>query len=247
MAIIYSLVSVFIVSLMSLVGVVFLSMKIEKLKRILFFLISLATGGLFGGAFFHLLPEAYEEISNKLLVSFLVLFGIMIFLFLEKILHWRHCHVPTCKEHPHTLGYMNLISDGFHNLMDGIVIAASYFVSIPLGIAATLAVVLHEIPQEIGDFGVLIYAGFKRRKAIFLNFLSALAALLGAVLVFIFGGLLADYLQYILPIAAGGFIYIAGSDLIPEIKKEVTLKKSSIQIFGIVLGIVLMYGLVLFE
>lgn len=241
------LLSVFLVSLMSFTGVLFLSFKIDKLKNLLFVLISLAAGGLFGGVFFHLLPEAYEEISNDRLISFLILLGIVLFLFLEKILHWRHCHEPTCKEHPHILGYMNLISDGFHNLLDGIVIGVTYLVDPALGMATTLAVILHEIPQEIGDFGVLIYAGFSKQKALLYNFLLALTAVIGVILVFIFGQTLSEFLKYILPLAAGGFLYIAGSDLIPEIKKELTLKKSLLQILSVLFGIGLMYILMFIE
>ncbi len=211
--------SVLIVSLISLVGVIAFALKSRNINNIALFLVSFSAGSLFGGAFIHLLPEAAEEIGFGLTMSMSALAGILVFFVLENFIHWRHCHIPTSKEHPHPLGIMNLVGDGFHNLIDGMVIAASYMASTEVGIATTLAVVLHEIPQEIGDFGVLIHAGYSKVKALFFNFLSALAALLGAILILVLGSLVEGLVPALLPFTAGGFIYIAGSDLIPELKK----------------------------
>lgn len=244
---IYSLTSVFFVSLLSFVGVLFIAVKEEKLKKILLFLVSFAAGGLLGDAFIHLLPEAIEESGFTLEISFAVLVGLLLFFVLEKFICWRHCHIPTSKEHPHPLAFMNLIGDGFHNLIDGMIVAASFLVNLNLGIATALAVIFHEIPQEIGDFGVLIHGGFTKQKALIFNFLSALMAVLGVILILILGTRFTVLIQLLIPFTAGGFIYIAGSDLIPELHKETNLAKSLIQMVGLILGIGIMLILIFVE
>lgn len=242
----YSLVSVFLVSLISLIGVVTLSMNDELLRKILLFMVSFAAGSLFGGAFFHLIPEAIET-NDVTAVSVYVILGIVIFFILEKFIHWRHCHVPTNRSHPHPLGTMNLVGDGFHNFIDGIVVAASYIVSVPLGISTTLAVILHEVPQEMGDFSVLLHAGFKKTKALLFNFASALTAVLGALLALTLSAKMAGFTAMIIPFTAGGFIYIAGSDLIPELHKECGTSRSLLQFLAFVLGIGLMLAMTFLE
>lgn len=244
---VYILLSVVIVSLISLIGILFIFLKKDKLNNVLIFLVSLAAGSLLGGAFLHLLPEIIEGTGFTFSVSFLILFGIILFFSIENFIHWRHCHIPTSKSHPHHLGIMNVIGDGTHNFIDGLIIAASYFVSIPVGIATTFAVILHEIPQEIGDFGVLIYAGYSKKKALFFNFLSALTAILGAIIGMAFASKSSIFVYIIMPIAIGGFLYIAGSDLIPEIHKQQKNKFSLRNILGILLGILIMYGLTFLE
>jgi zinc and cadmium transporter len=161
----------------------------------------------------------------------------------EKIIHWRHCHHPTTEDHPHPFAKMNLVGDTVHNFIDGIIIAGSYLVSIPVGIATTIAVVFHEIPQEIGDFGVLLYGGYTKNKALFVNFLTALAAILGAVIALVLSSSVEQLAMFIVPFAAGNFIYIAGADLIPEIHKEVELSKSIMQGITFILGVLVMLGL----
>ena len=241
----YPILSVIFVSLLSFVGVLFIAIKEEKLKKILLFLVSFAAGGLLGDSFIHLLPEAVEEDGFSLSVSLAVLVGLLLFFVLEKFICWRHCHIPTSKSHPHPVVFMNLIGDGFHNFIDGAVISASFLTTIPLGIATTLAVVLHEIPQEIGDFGVLLHGGLSKNKALIFNFASALAAVGGAILVLILGERIVGVSQLLIPFTAGGFIYIAGSDLIPELHKETNLAKSLIQMVGLILGIGIMLILLL--
>ena len=236
----YPILSVIFVSLLSFVGVLFIAIKEEKLKKILLFLVSFAAGGLLGDSFIHLLPEAVEEDGFSLSVSLAVLVGLLLFFVLEKFICWRHCHIPTSKSHPHPVVFMNLIGDGFHNFIDGAVISASFLTTIPLGIATTLAVVLHEIPQEISDFGVLLHGGLSKNKALIFNFASALAAVGGAILVLILGERIVGVSQLLIPFTAGGFIYIAGSDLIPELHKETNLAKSLIQMVGLILGIGIM-------
>lgn len=241
----YSILSVIVVSLISLIGLITLGIKLNKLKNILLFLVSFSTGALLGDSFIHLLPEAVEEFGFGIEVSLYVILGIIIFFILEKIIHWRHCHHPTHKDHPHPFAIMNLIGDGLHNFIDGMIIGGSYLVSIPVGFATTIAVILHEIPQEIGDFGVLIHGGFTKKKAIFLNFLSALGAIIGAIISLIIGSSFENYALFLLPLTAGGFIYIAASDLIPELHKEVKVYLSLIQIVGILLGVGVMLLLTL--
>lgn len=225
----------------------FLPLKKEKLKKILLFLVSFAAGGLLGGAFLHLLPEAVEETGFNLEISLAILIGLLAFFVLEKFISWRHCHIPTSKEHPHPLAFMNLVGDGFHNLTDGVVIAASFLTNPTLGIATTLAVIFHEIPQEIGDFGVLIHGGFTRKKALVFNFISALMAVTGAILTLFLGIKFTNLVQFLIPFTAGGFIYIAGSDLIPELHKETNLAKSLVQMIGLILGIGVMLILLFIE
>jgi len=244
---IVSLISVFLISLFSFVGLLFLTVKKEVLQRWLLFLVSFATGGLLGGAFLHLLPEAAEELGLGWNFSLMILSGILAFFILEKFIFWRHCHIPTSKTHPHPLVFMNLVGDGFHNLLDGVMVAASFMTDFSLGIVTTTAVLVHEIPQEIGDFGVLVYGGFSKFKALFFNFVSGLMAILGAVLTLVLGIKFMTVVPLLLPFTAGGFIYIASSDLIPELKKETNIKKSLLQLLGLILGISLMLLLTLNE
>jgi len=237
----YSLISVALVSLLSFVGLVGLSIKLEGLKKFLPFLVSFAAGGLLGGVFIHLLPEMAEEGSFNSTSSAVILLGIIIFFVLEKIICWRHCHLLASDDHPHSLGIMNLIGDGLHNFTDGVIIAASFMNSFSLGTATTLAVVFHEIPQEIGDFSVLIYAGFSKTKALILNFVSALTAFLGVVIVLLIGSQFNQLVEPLIPLTAGGFIYIASADLIPELKKEEGLSKGILQLTSLLAGVLVMW------
>lgn len=243
-----TLASVIVVSLISLIGVLTFSIKEENLKKILLYLVSFSAGGLFGDAFIHLIPEAAEENGFGLHVSLYILFGIVFSFIVEKFLQWRHCHIPTSEEHPHSFAYMNLFGDAVHNFIDGLIIGGSYLVGIPLGLATTLAVVFHEIPQEIGDFGVLIYGGFNKSRAIFFNFSTALTAILGAIVALSLGFLIQGFIPFLVPFAAGNFIYIAGSDLIPELRKEEPgLLKSTLQLTAFTLGVLILFSLVFFE
>jgi len=203
-------------------------------------MVSFAAGGLLGGAFLHLLPELVAEGHFGVMSSFYILVGILLFFILEKIIHWRHCHLCATKKHVHALGYMNLIGDAFHNFTDGILIAGSYMLSIPIGIATTIAVIMHEIPQEMGDFGVLLHSGMTVRKALLFNFLSALTAVFGAVIILGLGVNNEKLVQIIIPITIGGFIYIASSDLIPELHKDVKIKNSIVQLISLITGIGIM-------
>lgn len=209
-------------------------------------MISFSAGALLGDAFLHLIPHSVESIFS-LQTSFLILFGILVMFFVEKIIHWRHCHEPTCASHPHPFAIMNLIGDLIHNFIDGLIIGASYIVNIPLGIATTLAVIFHEIPQEIGDFGVLIHGGFSKGKAIFYNFVTALTAIVGVIMALIIGSKIGSLAHLLIPFAAGSFIYIAASDLIPEMHKEQRFWRGLLQLALILLGILVMFGLLFLE
>ncbi|MFH1598524.1 MAG: ZIP family metal transporter [Patescibacteria group bacterium] len=243
----YTLGSVVVISLISLIGVFSFSVSQEKLKKALLFLVSLSAGGLLGGAFIHLLPEAFEACGTELQLSLYILLGIVIFFILEKVLYWRHCHIPTSDDHPHPFAYTNLIGDGLHNLIDGMIIAGSFLVSIPVGIATSVAVILHEVPQEIGDFGVLLHAGFSRKKALLTNFLTALLAIVGAIVILSLNEQLDNILSFVVPLTIGGFIYIATADLIPELKKETKIGRSILQLLIFLVGIGLMLLLLLLE
>ena len=234
----YILLATFIVSLISFVGVVSLALKDKILNKILLILIGLSAGALMGGAFLHLLPEAVEK-SSGLDVYLIVLVGFILFFLIEKVLHWRHCHKEHCDVH--TFHYMNLVGDSIHNFIDGLIMAASYIVSLPLGITTTIAIATHEIPQEIGDFGVLIYGGFSKKKAILLNFVVSLTAVVGGIVGFFVSSHVEDIALFILPFAAGGFIYIAATDLVPEIRKELDMKKYMMTLLVFICGILIMW------
>jgi zinc and cadmium transporter len=234
---IYILISTFLISAGALAGILTLALQAEKLNKILLMLVSLSAGALMGGAFIHLLPEASQELDSSALYG-MVLFSFIAFFFVEKLFHWRHCHKGQCQVH--TFGYMNLCGDAVHNFIDGLILAAAFITDIHLGIVTTLAIALHEIPQEIGDFGVLLYAGFEKRKAMIANFSVALTVVLGGIVGFFLSSL-DSFVAYLLPFAAGGFIYIAASDLMPEIRKEQGLKKSLASFGVFLIGVLIMY------
>ncbi len=243
----YGFGGVLIVSLISLVGVFSLSIKEDLLKKYINFFISLAIGALLGDAFIHIIPEALEGGLNTTLTSSLVIAGILLFFVIEKFIHWHHHGEDKDESHIHPVGKLVLFTDGFHNFIDGAIIGASFLISIPVGIATTIAVVLHEIPQEIGDFAVLIHSGYTKKRALWLNFISALAAFLGLAFVFIFGNVIENFVMWVVPIAAGGFIYIAVADLIPELHKTKNIKHSLVQIGIIIAGVLSMVALTLLE
>jgi len=227
------LIAAFLVSLLSFVGVIFLFNK--KIDKLLLILVSFSVGALLGGAFLHLLPESLGSSLNFEYIFLYVIIGIIAFFVLEKFLYWRHCHQGKCAAH--TFTYMSLFGDGLHNFIDGTIIAASFITSTSLGVASTIAIALHEIPQEIGDFSILLYGGFSKKKALLFNFLSALTAVLGALFVYFFSFIVGGLTTFLLPFAAGGFIYIAACDL----NKEKRIHHSLIQLLFVLIGIALMW------
>lgn len=244
---IYAFASVVAVSLVSLIGVFSLSMREDIIKKYISLFISLAVGALLGDAFIHLIPEAFEKYPSHTLASLLIIAGIILFFTIEKFLHWHHHGEDQEESNIHPVGKMLLFTDGFHNLIDGIIIGVSFLVSVPVGIATTIAVVLHEIPQEIGDFAVLIHSGYEKKRALWLNFISALTSIFGVGIALVFGNIAGNFTSWILPISAGGFIYIAVADLIPELHKTKELKYSVLQIIAVLTGVLAMLALTLLE
>lgn len=242
-----AIVSVLVVSLIALIGIVTLSLKQEMLNASVFALVSISVGALLGDAFIHLIPEAFEVTTSPLTLSLSIIAGILAFFVLEKVLHWHHHQGLTTDEHAHPLGKLLLISDGVHNFIDGLIIGAAFLVSTEVGIATTVAVILHEIPQEIGDYGVLLHAGYTRAKALWYNFLSGLAAIAGALIALFLGSSSASFTAVLIPLAAGGFIYIALSDLIPELHKEKGARRGVAQFLWIIVGVAAMVLLLALE
>jgi zinc and cadmium transporter len=231
------LISTFVVSLISLIGILTLAIKEKLLQKILFSLVGFSAGALIGGAFLHILPEALEKSKSEAVFYYLIL-GIVLFFLLERYFYWRHCHNGICNIHAFT--YLNLIGDGLHNFIDGMVIAVSFVISIKLGIVTTIAVILHEIPQELGDFAVLVYGGFTKQKALIFNFLTALTAIIGAIVGYFMADFIRGFSNFVMPLTAGGFIYIAASDLIPQIHKEKSAKRSTLAFIAFLFGIIFM-------
>jgi zinc and cadmium transporter len=227
-----------VISLISFVGVISLLFKENVLNKILLLLISFSAGALIGGAFLHLIPEAVEKSPHGEVYLFVII-GFILFFILEKYLHWRHCHKEQCDIH--TFTYLNLVGDGVHNFIDGLIIGSAFVVNINFGIATSFAIIMHEIPQEIGDFGVLVYGGLNKNKALFYNFLSALTAVVGTVIGYGLANTSDAFLKLLMPVAAGGFIYIASCDLIPELHKEKDIRKATLSMGVFILGVAFMY------
>jgi len=242
---IYTLVSVLVVSAISLIGVITLSLNEKFLRSILITLVSFSAGALLGDVFLHLLPEMAEvKFGPREGLYFLI--GITAFFVLERFVFWHHSHSDH-KEEVHSTVYLTMVGDSLHNFIDGMVIAVSFLVSVPLGIATTLAVVFHEIPQEIGQFAILIHGGWSKAKALWYNFLSALTAILGAAIVLVFTRNLVEVPSYLLAFAGASFIYIALSDLIPELHKEQSTSRAAVQFVWFLIGIGIMGLLLLLE
>ena len=231
----YTIGSTLLVSIISLIGVFTLSVNEKHLKNVILFLVSFSAGALIGDAFIHILPESVEKFGFDLNMSLYILAGILVFFVLEKFIHWHHCHRPEDQHHK-AFVFTNLFGDGLHNFVDGLFIASSYMVDVNLGIATTVAVVLHEIPQEIGDFGLLVYGGLGRGTALLYNFIFALFAVAGAIIGLLIGGVNTEFLRFILPFTAGGFIYIANADLFPELHKDSGKGSTSVLHFLLILG-----------
>jgi len=237
--------AVLIVSFISFVGVFTLFVKAAGLQRFLNPLVSFAAGALIAAAFLDLLPEALAlaEVES---VMFVAMLGILAFFIIERFLYWFHCHNGKCEGHMghmgvklkrRSVGVLNLFGDGLHNFLDGAAIAAAFLASPSAGWIATVAVALHEIPQEFGDFAVLLYAGYSRTQALFYNFLSALTAVAGALVAFFFAQSVTNAQPMLLAFGAGGFIYIALADLLPGLHHESELRRATMQLIWFLLGI----------
>jgi zinc and cadmium transporter len=237
----YIFASVLAVSLVSLVGVIALGLQEQRLRSILLYLVSFSAGALLGDVFIHLLPEM-AEVGFGVKEGFYFLIGLVVFFVLEKFILWQHGHGHH-DEKVHSSVYLTTIGDSLHNFIDGMIIAASFLVSPTLGIATTLAVIFHEIPQEIGQFAILLHGGWSKAKAIWYNLSSGLTSLLGAAVVVIFARDIQEAPSFLLAFAGASFIYIALSDIIPQLHKEHSKLKGAGQFIGLLIGIVLMVTL----
>ena len=233
----YSLASTLILSLFSIIGVFFLKVRESFTLKIIFILVALAAGCLMGGTFFHMLPKAAEILGFKLTGVYLLI-GFVLFFLLERLIRWRHCHIGVCDIHP--VSYLSLIGDSVHNFFDGVIIAGSFLIDIHTGILTSIIIFAHEIPQELGDFGVLVHSGISAKKALLLNFLVSLTSIFGAVLGYFAFAQLDHLLPYILAIASGNFLYIAACDLVPEFHKEKSQKRAFTAFFVFCLALLLM-------
>jgi len=231
------LLATFVNGLVALVGVVTLRMKKRAFEALVFLLVAFSAGALLGGAFFHLLAESVDQLSLTAALVYLV-FGFALFFILERVLKWHHCHEGHCDVHPFT--YLIIVGDGLHNFIDGLVIAASFIVDIPFGILTTLMVISHEIPQELGDYAILVYGGLEKKKALAYNLLSQLTCVLGGIAGFFGLQAVGGAMAPLLALAAGGFIYISASDLIPELHKEEDMKKAINAFAAFLSGVVFM-------
>lgn len=232
-------------SLIAWIGVITFFCSENFLKKIIFPLVAFSAGALLGGAFLHMLPEAIEGSSDLTAVFLWAILGFSLFFLLEQFIHWHHCHrLPS--EHKHPVTYLILVADGVHNFIGGLAIGSAFLVDIKLGVITWLAAAAHELPQEIGDFGILIHGGWKKMKALVVNFISALTIVVGGLVAYLLAGKFS--IIYLLAFAAGNFIYIASSDLIPEIKHSDKLKHNLLHFFAFTCGILLLWGIkIIFE
>lgn len=230
-----------LISLVSLLGILFIKIKKNRLKGELLTLVGVATGALLGDAFLHLIPESMAIINSEK-TGLMIITGMLIFFSLEKILKWRHCHDIDCDQNKE-LVWISLLADSIHNLIDGLIIGSSFMISIPIGISTSLAVFMHEIPQEIGDFAILIHGGFSAKKAALMNLGSAFLSVLGVLVIWLISDI-GKIQGELMAITAGGFIYLAASDLIPELHRhENKIKQSLWQMISVLIGLGIMYFL----
>ena len=234
------------VSLISLIGVVFFWLNQKLVSKIVPWLVAFAAGTLLAAAWFDLIPESLVGLGETAFIW--VVAGILLFLMFEQVLHWHHEHGHDCDECDHrpktVVGYSVLVGDGLHNFLDGVLIASAFMASIPVGIATTLAVLFHEIPQELGDFGVLLHSGFSRTKALYFNFISALAAVAGGLVAYLALNSVQNMIPYVVAVGAGGFLYIALTDLFAELKGGKNIGLRFGQLIILIFGMLLIYYLV---
>ncbi len=231
-----------VMSCIALVGSLTLILPKRHFERIILPLVAMSAGSLLGGALFHLMPAAVEEMSG-LSPWLWCMAGFGSFFMLEQFLHWHHCHKPD-HDHREPLGWLILIADGMHNFIGGLAVAGAFLVDIRLGIVAWVAAAAHEVPQELGDFGILIHGGFPKKQALLFNLLSGLTFLVGGLLAW---GLSSQIdVAFLIPFGAGNFIYIAAADLIPEINREGRAKRALVHFIAFAAGVALLLVIALF-
>lgn len=229
-------------SLLGFAGIFSLFVREATLGRVVKVLVAFSAGALLGGGFFHLLAESLGRLSIMLAFGITIL-GFLLFFLLEEYLHWHHCE--KCEIHPYS--YLMIIGDSIHNFIDGLVLAAAFMVSIPIGLVTSLMVIGHEFPQELGVFAILVSGGFEKARAMLYSFLAQTTCILGGVLGFLFISKVEIISTYLLPFAAGGFIYIAASDLIPGMHKAEGKEKITSFVW-LCLGLLFMLAIkILFE
>jgi len=216
-----------------------LLLKENRLQNISTYLTYLAGGTLLGSAFLGMIPEAITMLDSQTIFKF-ILAGILFFFVLEKIILWRTCRNIDCERHIKAAAPMILVGDAFHNAIDGVVIAASFLTSIELGIFVSISIVFHEVPQELGDFGVLLKV-YSKRRALLYNMLSGSSAIVAGIVAYYFMGTMKSLIPYALAFSASSFLYIALADLIPEMHQKTKLKESIIQILLIIVGVLIIY------
>ena len=220
-------------SAIALIGSFTLLLSEARLRQLLLPLVALSAGTLLGGAFFHLIPAAIEHSGNRIDVYVAIIAGFSVFFGLEQFLNWHHCHQSPCSHS--ALTYLVILADGLHNFIGGLAVGGAFMINIPAGIGAWLAAAAHEVPQELGDFAVLIHGGWKPGKALLFNTVSGLTFLLGGVVAY--GSSQLVDVALLLPFAAGNFIYIAAADLIPEVKENTSLYRNTIHLIAFLAGL----------
>jgi zinc and cadmium transporter len=249
MNVLYAISSVIIVSLISVVFMIPFLLKKKISEKWLIFLLSVSVGVLLSTVFMDFLPEAVSH-KYTLGVAIYIILGFLMMFILEKFVHYHHtkkCESHDCGHgHAYNLAPINLIGDGIHNFIDGLVIAGSYAVNVSLGITATISIIFHEIPQEIADIGVLLYSGMSKKKVLIFNFLSAGTAIIGAIVGIILSNKLINFNNFVIPFAVGNFLYIAASNLVPQLHRHCDIKDTLIHIFAIIVGILIITLIVLF-
>lgn len=227
-------------SVIAMVGSVTLLLKESTLQRLLLPLVAFSAGSLLGGAFFHMIPAAAARMPQEVVLFVWVLLGFSLFFAIEQFLHWHHCH-KAAVECRRPLTYLILIGDGLHNFLGGLAIGGIFLMDIRLGVFAWLAAAAHEVPQELGDFAVLVHGGWRKGQALLYNLFSGLTFLVGGIVAYAASPHIDT--SFLVPFAAGNFIYIGASDLVPEVNKHGDLRANAVHFAAFVVGVALMLAL----
>ncbi len=237
----------FLIAILALIGIITFSLKEEAFEKLLILLVSFAAGTLLGTAFFNMIPETFHGLSvgnGRMEASVLIISGFVFFFALEEFLHWHHCHDHKCEHRKRPVSYLILVSNSIHNFIDGIIVGASFLVSVPLGITTAIAVAAHEIPQELGNFGIIVFVGWGKKRALLVNLMASLMIVPGGTVAYFAANSINPI--YLIPFAAGSFIYIGAADLVPEVHGEENLQTSVIILTMFLLGVLVIVSIDLF-